>query len=124
MHLYNMFTHKKLLIIIFTPLPQFGEKKRKGSTHTLVGTHTHILCMKQQECSHMSLRVVKLEYPLHNKHGLNSPLQSHTPPSSIVVNMQGRESGGSCQLPGSRLARVCGTPGCALVVWPLTPWLI
>ena len=27
-------------------------------------------------------------------------------------------------VPGSRLARVCGTPGGALVVWPSTPGLI
>ena len=28
------------------------------------------------------------------------------------------------EVPGSRLARVCDTLGGALVVWPLTPWLI
>ena len=28
------------------------------------------------------------------------------------------------KVPGSRLALACGTPGGALVVWPLTPWLI
>ena len=57
--------------------------------------------------------------PLHQQHPYPPPLSLPSiPPSSIVVNTQGPE------VPGSRLARVCGTPGGTLVVWPLTPCLI
>ena len=47
------------------------------------------------------------------------------PPSSVVVNTQGPEVPDSNpEVPDSRLARVCGTLDGAVVLWPLTPWLI
>ena len=50
----------------------------------------------------------------------NRSWELESPPSSVVVNTQGRESRGS----GFEACSGVRYPGGALVVWPLTSWLI
>ena len=78
--------------------------------YTYTRAHTHMGCICEDACLR-NHTVFVLDIA-----------KTYTPPSSVVVNTQGRESGGSGFETCS--ARVRGTPGGALVVWPSTPWLI